>query len=206
MVWVRLEDDIADNPKLAAVDDHAFAVYVCGLAYCNRNLTDGLIPTGIGLTLRHCGGKAKQAIMALVTARLWEPVDGGWRVHDFLDYQPSRRKVETERSQKQAAGQAGGRASAIARAQANGQADSQHVLKQNPTPVPGTRVNNSLLPGGGLGGPGAARAREATLPEQEHRAGFHDGVAFSWCPLCVPPTPPTDQPIFKISEDEVARC
>lgn len=98
MVWVRLEDDIGDHPKLAAIDDHAFAIYVCGLAYCNRQLTDGFIPTGIGLTLRHCGGKTKQAITALVGARLWEVVDGGWRIHDFLDYQPSKETVQKERA------------------------------------------------------------------------------------------------------------
>ncbi|HYW88570.1 MAG TPA: hypothetical protein VFB50_12420 [Chloroflexota bacterium] len=153
MVWVRLEDDIDEHPKLAAIDDHAFAVYVCGLAYCNRQLTDGFIPTGIGLTLRHCGGKAKQAIMALTRARLWEPVAGGWRVHDFLDYQPSREKVAAERAQKQAAGQAGGKASA--------QAKAERVLKQNSTPVPGTRLTPALntvglsvgQSGGGVGEP-----------------------------------------------------
>lgn len=152
MVWVRLEDDIDEHPKLASVDDHAFAVYVCGLAYCNRNLTDGFIPSSIAMRLR-TSARPKVAITALINARLWEPVDGGWRVHDFLHYQPSRQTVEAERSQLHDVRAAAGRAGGLAKAVANGkQTPSKTVAKgvanakQNPSPVPGLTPGKYLYP------------------------------------------------------------
>jgi|SRR5215471_385582 len=161
MGWVRLEDGIGEHPKLAAVDDHAFALYVCGLAYCNRNLTDGFIPTAVGLTLRH-SGKTKQAIVALETARLWQAVDGGWRVHDYLDYQPSKQQVELSRGKVRAVRQAAGHLGGLAKAKqtagkpvANGLANA----KQNPGPNPKPKLSTGRLVGRSGGGVGEPRQR-----------------------------------------------
>jgi hypothetical protein len=44
MAWVKLDDQIADHPKMIAVGPMAAWLYVCGLTYCNRYLTDGVIP------------------------------------------------------------------------------------------------------------------------------------------------------------------
>jgi len=133
MTWVRLEDQFDEHPKIAALSDTALALFVCGLGYCNRNLTDGFIPTAVGNgKLRYCDGNPVPAIRELVAAGLWEQVGGGWLVHDFLDYQPSKEKVLEDRAKKQAAGRAGGQASARARRQAPAQAKSKPV----PVPVP----------------------------------------------------------------------
>ena len=64
-------------------------------------------------------------IRLLVEAGLWEEVPGGYRVHDYLDYQPSKDEVITEREKKREAGRKGGLASAQARrarAEAKGEA------------------------------------------------------------------------------------
>jgi hypothetical protein len=132
MSWVRLDDHIDEHPKIAQLDDHAFALFVTGLAYCNRNYTNGFIPRNVGVKLRYCAGRPMAAVKQLLGAGLWESVSGGWRIHDYHDYQRSKEELEFARLQKQAAGQAGGQASARARAQANG----KQVLKQNPSPVP----------------------------------------------------------------------
>lgn len=98
MAWVRLDDHIDEHPKVAMLGDSAFALYITAIVYCNRNLTDGFIPRMVGLgKLRYCSGDPLEVISEIVAAGLWEVVQGGWRIHDFLDYQPSRAQVERSR-------------------------------------------------------------------------------------------------------------
>src|SRR5258708_7101834 len=46
MTWIRLDDAMLDNPKIALVGPIGFALHVAGIVYCARNLTDGFIPYG----------------------------------------------------------------------------------------------------------------------------------------------------------------
>lgn len=99
MVWVRLDDRFDEHPKVAQLSDSAVALFVAGLAYCNRNLTDGFIPHQVGLgQLRYCGGNAVPAIRELERVGLWQETQGGWHVHDYAKYQPSRDDVERDRA------------------------------------------------------------------------------------------------------------
>lgn len=94
MTWVKLDDHFPDHPKLQALGDDydaGLSLEVRGLCYCAANLTDGFIP------LRKFSNE-QTTIDRLVAVGLWEPVDGGYRVHDYLEYNPSRAKVEAERA------------------------------------------------------------------------------------------------------------
>lgn len=97
MPWVRLDDQFPDHPKIDQAGPLAGWLFVCGLAYCNRQLTDGFIPKATMPRLSTVPNPAKVA-RALVDAGLWDAVDGGWQVHDYLDFQPSRDKVLAERA------------------------------------------------------------------------------------------------------------
>lgn len=98
MVWVKLDDHFDENPKVARLSDGALALWVTGLAYSNRNLTDGFIPTQVGRgKLRYCDGDTSSPIAELEHAGLWEPATGGWLIHDFADYQPTRDQVQADR-------------------------------------------------------------------------------------------------------------
>ena len=77
-------------------------------------------------------GMTDYVIGLLKKAGVWEEIPGGFLVHDYEDYQPSKAQVEAEKQAKVAAGQAGGQASAQARAQAK----VKQNLKQNSTPIP----------------------------------------------------------------------
>jgi hypothetical protein len=99
VTWVKLEDDFSENPKIAGLSDSALALWVTGLAYCNRNLTDGFIPSQVGLgQLRYCDGNAVPPIRELEATGLWDEIPGGWEVHDFHDYQPTKEAVLAERA------------------------------------------------------------------------------------------------------------
>jgi hypothetical protein len=97
MTWVRLDDGYPDHPKVDRVGPLAAWLNVCAWAYCARNLTDGFVPIERVPRLANVGSTAKLAA-ALVEVNLWEPVEGGYMVHDYLAYNPSREAVLRERS------------------------------------------------------------------------------------------------------------
>lgn len=100
MAWVRLDDHIDEHPKVARaagdVGDSGLATLVSAIAYSNRNLTDGFIPsTAVRCLTLHRRPAAVAA--ALVAAGLWEEVEGGFLIHDYSDYQASRESVVAKR-------------------------------------------------------------------------------------------------------------
>lgn len=92
MSWVRIDDAMPDSLKIAPLSDAAFRAYVTSICYCARSLTDGLVPTK---KAKEFAGKAR-VVQELVPA-LWEPVDAGFMVHDYLSYNPTRATVLAER-------------------------------------------------------------------------------------------------------------
>lgn len=119
MTWVKLDDLFPDHPKVRQAGPSAAWLYVAGLCYCARHLTNGKIPDHALPDLGLYGAlRARHLAGVLVDASLWRRTDGGYRVHDYLKYQPSRKKVESNRTIRQRAGRAGGLANARASAKA----------------------------------------------------------------------------------------
>ena len=94
MSWVKLDDQFTDHPKLAAVGPVAGWVYVSGLCYAARYLTDGFVPETIALRF---AGSSPEILANLVECSLLDRVNGGYQIHDFLDYNPPASKVKAER-------------------------------------------------------------------------------------------------------------
>ncbi|HXT99506.1 MAG TPA: hypothetical protein VN903_00850 [Polyangia bacterium] len=97
MAWVRLADDFADHPKLVAAGPLAGWLWLCGIAYSNRYLTDGFIPGGAVRRLADIEDTAA-LVARLVDVGLWEHARGGYRVHDYESYQPTAESVRAERA------------------------------------------------------------------------------------------------------------
>jgi hypothetical protein len=98
---IVLDDNIEDHPKFVSLSNEAFALWVRGIGYCRRNLTDGFIPTAIAHARARCRYPRKP-IAELTTPAigwssgmpLWHVVADGFMVHDYLDYNPSRAEHE----------------------------------------------------------------------------------------------------------------
>ena len=99
MVWVRLDDTFPEHPKIIGLPAEAFRTHVCGICYCARNLTDGFVP----------GAAVNGAASELVVVGLWDRVESGYQIHDYLDFNPSKAKVLAERERRKKAGAKGGR-------------------------------------------------------------------------------------------------
>ena len=101
MVWVKLTDNFADDPRFdVAGGAEAIALHVAALCYCNRHLTDGVLSRSAIrrlLALDDPLGVADR----LVSAGLWNADDGEYTIIDFLDTQPSRKDVEKHRADRQ---------------------------------------------------------------------------------------------------------
>jgi len=103
--WVRLETAFPQNPKMLALveDKHfqAISAYICGLAYCGAQGTDGFIPRA-ALPFLHA---RKTDANNLVRVGLWIECAGGWDVNGWHDFQPTSAElaVRKERAKKAAA-------------------------------------------------------------------------------------------------------
>lgn len=96
MPWVKLDDRFPSHRKVALLSDRAFRLHVSAMCWCAENLTDGHIgdrELALVANIRGIKATAKQ----LEDAGLWDRVDGGWVVHDYLEYNPSREQVLAER-------------------------------------------------------------------------------------------------------------
>jgi hypothetical protein len=96
MSWIKVDDQFADHPKVIAAGPLAAWLYVCGLTYAGRYLTDGFIPAGQVRKLADIDN-ATELAERLVSVNLWETIDGGYHIHDYLVYNPSGEQVRTER-------------------------------------------------------------------------------------------------------------
>ena len=116
MAYIQVEASVRTHKKFLKAGPAPSWLWLCGLAYCQEGLTDGFIPTE---ALMYLGVKnAKQLAAHLVAANLWEVVEGGWQVHDYLQYNKSAATVNGIKKTKREAGKAGGLASGEARREA----------------------------------------------------------------------------------------
>lgn len=96
MPWVKLDDHFPDHPKVDTLSDGAFRLHVAGLCHCARMLTDGFV--AYERVPRLVPKFRRGQVEELVTAGVWESSDGGWSIHDYLVYNPSRAKVLADRA------------------------------------------------------------------------------------------------------------
>jgi len=126
MSWVQMDDHFADHPKVLGMGDFAplaIALQVRAFCYAARYLTDGFIPDGAipGLLMSfdkwgiETGGVPGMMSVGssadlfdwpamMVSAGLWEAREGGFAIHDYLEYNPSKAVVlkrrESDRKRK----------------------------------------------------------------------------------------------------------
>jgi hypothetical protein len=92
MPWFKVDDGFHDHPKVLTAGNAAIGLWTrCG-SYASKQSTNGFIPNAIA----HAYG-TKTVIEKLVGSGLWIRVDGGYQMHDFLDYNPTADQVKADR-------------------------------------------------------------------------------------------------------------
>ena len=106
-MWIKLDDGIATHPKLLDAGILALGIQIRALCYASKNKTDGflsvnavpLLLTGledIGLLSGMSGQDADEFDWAsyMVEHRLWDAVENGYYIHDYLDWNISKKEYE----------------------------------------------------------------------------------------------------------------
>lgn len=97
MTWVRFDDQYPIHDKVEDISDGAYRLNTNAIFWCSRNTTDGLVRERKLTSILPRARNHTRLVAELVDAGLWEPTEGGWIVHDYLEYQPSKKKVVAER-------------------------------------------------------------------------------------------------------------
>lgn len=117
MTWVRFDDQFPIHRKVGGLSDVLYRLQTEGIFWCARNSTDGVIRRS---ELSLVSTRARPARAAeLVERELWHDAEDlcpqcqialkeagtptppdGWVIHDYLQFQPSRAKVEKDRAAK----------------------------------------------------------------------------------------------------------
>ena len=95
VTWIKLEDSFTSNPKIAMLPDSAFRLYIIGLCYAGKHLTDGFIPAPLRRSLGTTA--ASKATSKLLEKGLWIKVESGYQIHDYLKHQTSKAQAEMEK-------------------------------------------------------------------------------------------------------------
>lgn len=140
MVWLRLDDQYDDHPKVVAAGNDGELLDVRGMLFCARRGTDGFIPyTQLPALSRGINRPARMAAL-LVEVRRWhdDPDAKGWWVHDYLKYNLPASSQEADRE----AARERMRVARAAKVQRNANGSSPDVRANtvqteiNPTPTP----------------------------------------------------------------------
>lgn len=101
MTWVRLDDAFPRNNKILRIGKDAKLLYIMGLCHCASNLTDGLIETKAARLIAAYAevDDFDAAAQDLAREGLWQPVEHGYLVHDYLKYNPTAEAVIQQREQ-----------------------------------------------------------------------------------------------------------
>jgi len=116
MPWVRMDDGYPEHPKTIAAGHAAAWLNTRAWCWANRNLTDGFIPSEAVPHLvapmvasgEFVNADPEAIVRRLLDKKLWERVGGGYMIHDYLEYNNSRRVVIRTRKKRADAGRIGG--------------------------------------------------------------------------------------------------
>lgn len=122
-MWAKLDDALLDHRKILEAGHRlgkngcgvALGFFTAGLLYSNKHLTNGFLSTAVVEGMRFAE-KPLDAAAVMVKVGLWEAVEGGFRVHDFLDYNLDSTTVHAKRKADRERKRNGGRNRHVGRA------------------------------------------------------------------------------------------
>lgn len=143
MPWAKFDDRYDDNRKIKRLwrrfPANPVGLHAMAITYCQRHATDGIVDID-WVEEKLPKQRERDAILdVLVKLRAFEVVDDEhWRVHDFLDYNPSRKEREAQSRGAKAAALArwGKRAAMRPACEPHTEPQSDADAQPNATPVP----------------------------------------------------------------------
>lgn len=97
MTWVKIEDSLPDHERAIRAGDRAMWLWVAGLCWCSRHLSDGKIPREVVPRLTGAPDALKLASV-LVEVGLWRETKAAFVVRNYGRFQRTRDEVDAERA------------------------------------------------------------------------------------------------------------
>mgnify|MGYP003559713022 CR=1 FL=1 len=94
MVGAKVEDRLHASVTWRSASKGARALWTTALSWCADQESDGVVPAGMLAVLEGTANDAR----SLVSAGLWEAVEGGYVFRKWSEYQPSRVDLEQRRA------------------------------------------------------------------------------------------------------------
>lgn len=103
MGWAKFDDRYSEHPKIVAAGPLAELLDRRAIEYCARQETDGFVPEQQARRLcsdlvMDLGADWIELVKTLVGVGRWSETAGGYTVHDFTDYHPTRAQKNEERA------------------------------------------------------------------------------------------------------------
>src|SRR5262245_32060810 len=104
MGYAPLSDSFHSHVKFQRLgaDWDAVALWTVTLSWATQHGTDGEVPHEVAE--KFAKRKTRRMVRALLRVGLWERSRGGYRFHDFLDWQKSSKELRDLREKKRMAG------------------------------------------------------------------------------------------------------
>lgn len=96
MAWGRLDDRFCTHPKVLATSFEALGLFAVSISYAAAYETDGVLTDGAVVML--CRGNTA-LVDQLVSRGFWERAETGYKIHGFLDYNPSKAVLDQKRKE-----------------------------------------------------------------------------------------------------------
>lgn len=140
MVWVKVDDHFDEHPKWADAPGESIALWLAAIAWCNRNDSqEGFIPT-LKLQGRVSIRSVTKTVADLVKREAFHPVEGGYLIHDYAEYQQPE-KVRDIHDKRAAAGRKGAAARWGEKARANEYAEAPVPTDDMAPPIANDMAN-----------------------------------------------------------------
>jgi hypothetical protein len=95
MTWFKVDDSFHSHPKVLAASPAALGLWVVAGSWSGANLSDGFIPDHV---LPRLLPDSASLARDLVTVGLWKRARGGYRFHNWGEFNPAAEAVQAERA------------------------------------------------------------------------------------------------------------
>ena len=114
-MWIKLDDGFATHPKALAAGPRALALQIRAICYASQHQTDGFIARAVLPFLEidldvDSDGEVRikeDWPVRMVQYGFWEVHEQGWQIHDYLEWNLSKKELKTLKSDKMRAGKKG---------------------------------------------------------------------------------------------------
>lgn len=98
MSWTKITDEFLEDDTITDLSDRGYRLFVSGIVYCSRNLTDGVITAkGLNVLQAIVGYRVQKYAAELVAAGLWTESGGDHCVRNFLKFNRDAATVKEDR-------------------------------------------------------------------------------------------------------------